>query len=94
MSAYLAGLESDFYKRIEYNSKDKVSVVAINTFVTDKETCCKCGNSVKMGSGNFVNRIPDLNEPDDRIENGDVFPFGEYICEECDEFFNAIVESL
>ena len=49
------------------------------------EFCNRCGRSVKLGSGLFVNRIPDLNDIQTRQENDSVFPKGEFICIECDE---------
>lgn len=47
------------------------------------EICTECGISVKLGSGNFVNRIPDCNTPEDRKEMGKAYPEGEWICAEC-----------
>lgn len=52
------------------------------------ETCNECGNSVKIGSGFFVDRVADLNEYEDRIEMGKPFPEGEYICRECEIIIN------
>lgn len=51
----------------------------------DKEICCECGKSVKMGSGNFVNRVPVLDTYEERKEAGRPFPKGEWICGSCDE---------
>ena len=54
----------------------------------EKEICNECGNSVKFGSGLYVNRIPDFNEYEDRLEMQKPFPEGEYLCIECDENLN------
>lgn len=48
------------------------------------EICCECGRSVKMGSGRFVNRIPELNDYETRKEMGRPYPEGDWVCEECD----------
>ncbi len=50
-----------------------------------KEICNECGDSVKRGSGKFVNRIPDFNDDETREEMGKPFPSGEYMCQECEE---------
>lgn len=49
------------------------------------EVCNECGKSVEIGSGLFVNRIPDFNDYDERVEMEKPFPEGDYICIECDE---------
>lgn len=49
------------------------------------EFCNRCGRSVKLGSGLFVNRIPDLNDIFTRQDNGRLLPKGDFICIECDE---------
>ncbi len=48
------------------------------------EICNHCGDSVSIGSGKFVNRVPDLNDIYTRIGNGIAFPFGNFVCEMCD----------
>ena len=48
------------------------------------EICNECGRSVKPGSGDFVNRVPDLNTPEERKEMGKQFPEGDFVCAECD----------
>jgi len=48
------------------------------------QICCECGDSVKFGSGKFVNRANVLDNFDTRKENGYPYPQGEYICAECD----------
>ena len=50
----------------------------------DIECCNECGDSVAMGSGKFVNRIPDLNDVETRKEMGKPYPFGAWICADCD----------
>lgn len=49
------------------------------------EICNECGRSVEFGSGNFVNRIPDLNTLEERKEMGTPFPEGDFVCADCDE---------
>lgn len=48
------------------------------------DICNECGHSVKPGSGNFVNRVPDCNDVETRKENGKRFPEGDFICAECE----------
>lgn len=59
----------------------------------EKEICNECGNSVKFGSGLFVNRIPDFNEYEDRVEMNKPFPEGEFMCVECDEKLTERVDA-
>lgn len=49
------------------------------------EICNECGRSVKLGSGNFVNRVPDFNTPEERKEMGRQYPEGDFLCIEYDE---------
>ena len=49
-----------------------------------REICNECGESVRFGSGKFVNRVIDFNDPETRKAMGKPFPDGDYICEECD----------
>ena len=48
------------------------------------EICNECGCSVKPGSGNFVNRVPDCNTEEDREEMGRKYPEGDFVCAVCD----------
>jgi len=48
------------------------------------EICNVCGCSVKPGSGNFVNRVPDCNTEKDRKEMGRAYPEGDFVCVGCD----------
>ena len=50
----------------------------------DTEICCSCGKSVKMGDGLFIDRVPDLNDPEVRADNGREFPQGDWVCVVCD----------
>ena len=50
-----------------------------------EEICNNCGESVKLGSGKFVNRIPSGNSETDHEEMGMPYPKGGYMCAECDE---------
>jgi DNA-directed RNA polymerase subunit RPC12/RpoP len=49
----------------------------------NREICCQCGRSVKIGSGRFVNRV--LSFDNDGIYDtiGIPFPDGKYTCAEC-----------
>ncbi len=49
------------------------------------EICNECGQSVKLGTGLFVNRVPDLNDKNIRIHMGKPFPEGDFVCIICDE---------
>ena len=55
------------------------------------EICNHCGKNVARGSGNFVNRIPDFNDYETRVENNVAYPNGDFICAECDE--NSLTEN-
>jgi hypothetical protein len=48
------------------------------------EKCNHCGKDVSFGTGKFVNRIPDLNDVETRIDNNLMCPEGDFVCEECD----------
>jgi len=48
-------------------------------------TCNECGDSVEFGSGKFVNRVHDFNTPSIRYEMGKAFPYGGYVCAECED---------
>ena len=50
----------------------------------NNEVCNECGRSVAMGSGYFVNRVPDLNDPETRVEMGKPYPDGDFVCACCD----------
>lgn len=55
------------------------------------EVCNHCGKPVALGSGKFVNRIPDFNDIGTRILNKRKFPLGDFVCEECDN--NSLTEN-
>lgn len=48
------------------------------------QICNECGDSVRWGSGRFINRIPDLNDERTRMANNKKFPKGNFLCAECD----------
>ncbi len=48
------------------------------------EICNHCGRDVSLGSGWFINRVPDLNDMQTRKENGLKYPWGDFVCIECD----------
>ena len=54
------------------------------------EICNQCGCSVKPGSGNFVNRVPDCNTEKERVGMGRKYPEGDFVCAVCDS--NGIKE--
>ena len=54
------------------------------------EICNECGISGEIGSGLYVNRIPDFDDYEQRVENHNPYPEGEFICIECDENINSI----
>jgi len=49
-----------------------------------RQICNECGRSACLGSGRFVNRVPDLNSVEERQKLGKPFPEGDYVCAECD----------
>lgn len=49
------------------------------------EICNECGESVKTGTGLFVNRVIDLNKVEDRVLMEKPFPEGDFICPLCEE---------
>jgi hypothetical protein len=48
------------------------------------ETCNECGQSIRKGSGRFVNRVIDLNGYKTRQGMGKPHHVGDYICAECE----------
>lgn len=48
------------------------------------ETCNECGQSVRIGSGRFVNRVIDFSGYKTRMEMGKPYPIGDYICADCE----------
>lgn len=48
------------------------------------EICNICGKSVEWGSGKYVNRAPDFNDREIRLNMGRPFPEGDFVCAECD----------
>lgn len=51
----------------------------------DEQFCAECGGSVKPGSGRYVNRVPILDDFQERVAMGYPYPEGAYICAECEE---------
>jgi hypothetical protein len=48
------------------------------------EICNECGQSVRAGSGKFINRVIDLNGYTTRKGMGKPHPEGDYICADCE----------
>ena len=48
------------------------------------QICELCGESAIFGSGKFVNRIPDFNDYETRVEMGVKYPKGDFVCGACD----------
>ncbi len=58
------------------------------SFLNDEiviEICNHCGREVHWGSSWYINRVPDLNDIQTRIDNNLAFPLGDYVCSECDQ---------
>lgn len=53
------------------------------------ETCNECGQSVRAGSGRFVNRVIDFSGYKIRKEMGKPYPSGDYMCAECETELDA-----
>lgn len=49
------------------------------------ETCKHFGKNVSLGSGNYANRVPDLNDIATWIDNNLDFPTGDFVCDNCDK---------
>ncbi len=47
------------------------------------EICLHCGQSVARGTDCFEDRILDPNTFDVRVDNGALYPHGDYVCVEC-----------
>ena len=47
------------------------------------EICNQCGKPVHAGSGNYTNRVKDLDDIETRKKNGVPFPEGDYLCADC-----------
>ena len=60
------------------------TLVKVERLSRDVEICNECGRSVALGSGLFVNRVPDLNDFETRKANGKPYPEGSYVCRECE----------
>jgi hypothetical protein len=59
----------------------------------EHEICNECGKSVQFGTGLYTNRIFDFNGLGTRIEMLKPFPEGDFICVECDEKINQLVNA-
>ena len=46
--------------------------------------CNECGDYVGGNSGKFINRVSDWNAPSDRFTMGKAYPYGAYVCDDCD----------
>ena len=66
-------MKGNLYLMSDVNSKN----------AADVDVCNICGDSVVPGSGKWVNRIPCLDTPEERIESGRDYPYGDFICAEC-----------
>ncbi len=60
----------------------------------DGEKCNECGQSVRIGTGRFVNRVIDLNSYQTRKEMGKPYPDGNYQCAECDTALDVQTENV
>lgn len=58
------------------------------------EFCNRCGESVAPGCGKFVNRVPDLNSIQARVDSHRPYPAGAYVCAECDAKTSDTVDSM
>jgi len=54
--------------------------------------CNECGRNVGSGSGLRVDRIPDCNDVETRRAVGKPYPEGDWICRECEEKLEDVVE--
>lgn len=57
----------------------------MNNFMSNpSEICCICGHGVSHLTSLFVNRVPECNDYDTKVEMGRKFPEGEWVCIVCD----------
>jgi len=55
-----------------------------------ENSCAHCGHSTAPGSGLFVDRVPILDDREERIAAGFEYPEGEYICRDCiEKYYHA-----
>lgn len=57
-----------------------------------EEACCECGRSVAAGSGLFVNRVANFDDYETNLGRGCSFPEGEYVCAECHNEIEKLLE--
>lgn len=78
--------EDEIYERIaQFATERGVDKKSIDIDIElNAERCNICGRNVAPGSGWFVNRIPDLNTYEERIELGRKYPEGDFVCSACD----------
>jgi len=48
------------------------------------EICNECGKDVSLGNGLFVDRIPDFDCFEQRLDNGKPYPHGDFMCRQCE----------
>jgi len=78
------GLCANCFMEMVVQEKTEVSTGSIEEpQILESEICNECGDSVKPGSGKFVNRVLDCDSYEERVENGKPYPQGEYLCAEC-----------
>jgi len=92
MKCVTCGESVNLKKRHYYyweNDKKYYQCAACGDKESKNEFCNECGADVKYGHGNFVNRVPDLNSVADRKAMSKPYPYGDYVCAECDEKYTT-----
>lgn len=59
-----------------------------------REYCNKCGRGVFWGSGSFLDRVIDLDDFQTRVDNGKLYPEGDFICSNCNSGGGRIDRSV
>lgn len=77
------GIRGEYEKGWSHRNFER-DVETLKKLLRGNEICCECGESVRFGSGKFINRVPSISDVKERKEMGFPYPEGEFICAECD----------
>jgi len=86
------GLCAQCFMEMIVQEQAEVSTGNIKPRMLESEICNECGESISPGSGRFVNRVPECNRYQERVNNGKPYPYGDFICAECDLKWREVEE--